>query len=141
MMKIAEGSRVTLTCRVLDAEGNVLDDGNRPMTFTWGKGEVIAGLEKALADREPGWSGEFDLAPEEAYGPHRPELVFEAVRENLPEGLELVPGMNLSPGGMGGRFPLKVLSLTERGALLDGNHPLAGKRLHFNVSVLHVESS
>jgi FKBP-type peptidyl-prolyl cis-trans isomerase 2 len=47
--------------------------------------------------------------------------------------------MHLSPGGSEGKFKLKVVSLTERGAMLDGNHPFAGKHLVFDVEVLAVE--
>ena len=51
------------------------------------------------------------------------------------------PGMHLSPGGGEGKFQLKVVSLTERGAMLDGNHPCAGKHLAFDVEVVNVESA
>ena len=138
-MQVANGCRVTVTCKVADELGNILDDGSKPMTFAWGRGEVIPGLEKALEGKEPGWQGKFELTPEEAYGFYRPELVFEAVRENLPEGMDIQPGMNLYPGGGEGRFQLKVLSITEFGAMLDGNHPLAGKQLSFEVEVGGVE--
>jgi FKBP-type peptidyl-prolyl cis-trans isomerase 2 len=65
--------------------------------------------------------------------------VFEAVRENLPEGITLEPGVVLEPGGAAGRFQLRVVALTERGAMLDGNHPLAGKDLDVEVEVLAVD--
>jgi FKBP-type peptidyl-prolyl cis-trans isomerase 2 len=48
--------------------------------------------------------------------------------------------MQLSPGGSDGKFRLKVVSLTERGAILDGNHPFAGKHLVFDVEVIAVEA-
>lgn len=141
MMRITQGSQVTLRCRVMDDAGALLDDGHKHFTFVCGKGQTIVGLERVLEGKECGYRGAFDVAPEDAYGIHRPELVFEAVRENLPEGMEIHPGMNLSPGGGEGRFHLKVVALTERGALLDGNHPLAGKRLSFEVEVINVEST
>lgn len=136
---IAEGSRVSLHCRIIDADGAVLDDGSRPMVFVCGRQQVIGGLEALLKGREPGYRGRIELAPAGAYGPYRQELVFEAVRENLPADLDIQPGMVLSPGGGDGKFQLKVLSLTERGALLDGNHQYAGKHLAFEVEVLAVE--
>lgn len=136
---IMDGSRVTLHCRVFDAAGALLDDGSKPLVFVCGRQQLIAGVEARLMGREPGYRGQIELPPEEAYGPHRPELVFEAVRENLPPGLDLQPGMQLSPGGSEGRFKLNVVALTERGAMLDGNHPLAGKHLIFDVEVIAVE--
>lgn len=136
---IAEGSRVTLHCRVFDAAGALLDDGSKPLVFVCGREQLIASVEEKLKGRVPGYRGQIELSPDEAYGPYRPELVFEAVRENLPPDLDLQPGMQLSPGGSGGRFKLNVVSLTERGAMLDGNHPLAGKHLVFDVEVIAVE--
>lgn len=141
MMRITQGNQVTVRCRVMDDAGALLDDGHKPFTFVCGKGQTISGLEKMLEGKESGYQGAFDIAPEDAYGIHRPELVFEAVRENLPEGMDIQPGMNLSPGGSEGRFQLKVIALTEQGAMLDGNHPLAGKRLSFEVEVISVEST
>lgn len=137
---IADGSHVTLHCRVSDSAGVVLDDGSKPLVFVCGRQQLIAGLEDKLKDKAPGYRGRIELSPEEAYGPYRPELMFEAVRENFPTDLDLQPGMQLSPGGSDGKFQLKVVSLTERGAMLDGNHPLAGKYLIFDVEVVKVES-
>src|SRR3990167_8725368 len=122
-MRAIRGSKVTLKCRVTDRDQNaLLDDGSKPMSFVVGMGQVVAGLEKAIEGKEAGYRNQFTLDAEDAYGLYRPELVFEAVRENLPPGLDIQPGMNLSPSGSDGRFQLKVLSLTEQGAMLDGNH-------------------
>lgn len=137
--QITEGCRVTLRCRVTDSAGEVLDDGSKPLVFVCGKQQVIAGLEDQLKGKEPGFQGRIELSPDQAYGPYRPELVFEAVRENLPENMDIQPGMQLSPGGGEGKFQLKVISLTEHGAMLDGNHPCAGKHLAFDVEVINVE--
>lgn len=137
--QITEGCRVTLRCRVADSAGEVLDDGSKPLVFVCGKQQVIAGLEERLKGKQQGFRGRIELSPDQAYGSYRPELVFEAVRENLPENLNIQPGMQLSPGGSEGKFQLKVLSLTKRGAILDGNHPCAGKHLAFDVEVINVE--
>lgn len=137
--QIVDGSRVTLRCRVTDSAGEVLDDGSKPLVFVCGKQQVIVGLEEKLKWKDPGFQGRIELSPEQAYGPYRPELVFEAVRENLPPDLDIEPGMDLSPGGSAGKFKLKVLALTERGAMLDGNHQFAGKHLVFDVEVIRVE--
>ena len=137
--EIADGSRVTLRCRVTDAAAEVLDDGSKPLVFVCGKQQVIAGLEEKLKGKEVGFQGRIELSPDHAYGLYRKELVFEAVRENLPAELHIQPGMDLSPGGSAGKFNLKVVSLTERGAMLDGNHPCAGKHLIFDVEVIRVE--
>jgi len=137
-MLISEGNTVTVRCVLRDSAGQLVDRGEQPLTFKFGRGEVIAGLEAVLHGRGAGYRGRHPIAAADAYGEHRPELVFEAVRENLPPDLALEPGLVLEPGGANGRFRLTVLSLTERGALLDGNHPLAGTDLDVEVSVLEV---
>ncbi len=138
--QIAHGSRVTVRCRVTENTGTELDDGSKPLLFVCGKQQVISALEAALLGQEAGFQTRIALAPEQAYGLHRPELVFEAVRENLPPGLDIQPGMDLSPGGSEGKFNLKVVALTERGAMLDGNHRFAGKHLMFDLQVVGVEA-
>ena len=138
-IQITEGCRVSLRCRVTSSDGKVLDEGNKPLVFVCGKQQVIAGLEEQLKGKRPGFRGRIELSPDQAYGPYRQELVFEAVRENLPENMDIQPGMQLSPGGSEGKFQLKVISLTERGAMLDGNHPYAGKHLIFNVEIISVD--
>ena len=137
--EITDGSRVTLRCRVTDAAAEVLDDGNKPLVFVCGRQQVIAGVEEKLKGKEAGFQGRIELSPDQAYGLYRKELVFEAVRENLPTDLDIQVGMDLSPGGSAGKFNLKVLALTERGAMLDGNHRFAGKHLIFDVEIIRVE--
>jgi FKBP-type peptidyl-prolyl cis-trans isomerase 2 len=137
MRSIAKGSRVRLRCIVTDSEGYSHDDGSRPIDFVVGEDAVIAPIETAVLGRRSGERIEFVCEPEAAYGLYRPELVFEAVREHLLDAAEIVPGTVLQTGG--GQFSLRVVELTEAGAILDGNHPLAGKTLHFAVEVIAVD--
>lgn len=139
-MPIEPGNRVAVRSVVHDAQGCCLDSGTMPFEFTMSKGETIPGIEHAVQGRQAGDRLQFTCAPEDAYGLHRPELVFEAVHANLPPNLELKPGAMLSPGGGEGRFHLKVLELTENGARLDGNHPLAGQTLHFDLEIISVSA-
>lgn len=109
-----------------------------PLHYVHGTGQMLPALEAALVGRCAGDALSVTLTPEQAYGPHRPELVFEAVRDNLPPGREIRVGMTLTPGGQRGKFSLKVVGMTERGAMLDGNHPLAGKRITWKLRILTV---
>lgn len=140
-MQVDLGSSVTVRCVVHDEAENVVDAGEQSIHFTVGRGEVIAGIERAVIGLGAGDRVQFVCSPEQAYGPYRPELVFETIRGNLPPDRELIPGMTLEPGGAAGRFQLKVLELTEMGARLDGNHPLAGLTLAFNLEVIDVASA
>lgn len=138
-MKIQRDATVTLRCRVQDESGHVVDDGSKTFSYEHGHGMLLAGVENALVGRSAGYAVEVRLDAEEAYGPRRDALIFEAVRENLPPNLQLEPGMLLH--STGGPFPLTVVRLTERGAMLDGNHPLAGRSLTFQIEVIDVQPS
>lgn len=139
-MKADKGCRVVARSVVRDAAGGVLDAGERPFCFTVGEGDALAGIERAVAGHRAGERLQFVCRPEDAYGPYRSELVFEAPSANLPAELELAPGAMLSPGGSDGRFHLKVLEVTQNGARLDGNHPLAGKTLFFDLEIVEVSA-
>lgn len=140
-MRIGPDTVVTAVYRFTDENGEPLDgnEHNGPMIYLHGRGTVLPGIEAALAGRQEGFATSLTLSPEQAFGTHRPELVFEAIRENLPTGTELKPGMPLYSGtGDRPAFQLRVIQLTERGAMLDGNHPLAGKTLLVDLEVLDV---
>lgn len=121
-----------------DGERLAASTPEMPMRYVHGTGQMLPGLESALEGRRAGDALRVTLTPEQAYGPHRPELVFEAVRDNLPPGQALCVGMTLTPGGQRGKFSLKVVALTERGAMLDGNHPLAGRTVTWALHILKV---
>lgn len=132
--------RVTADYVLQAQDEGIIDSSERskPMAYVHGRGELLPGLEQALAGKSIGDCVQVTLGPEAAFGPHRPELVFEAVRDNLPPDMVIEPGMTLTPGGQRGRFALKVLELTEKGALLDGNHPYAGKTLTWDLTITHL---
>lgn len=144
-MKIEKGASVHLRLTVKDASGQSahpsLGEMEAPFErrFICGRqASGIPGLDVVLTGLTAGFNGEITIPCAMAYGDHRPELVFEAVRENLPEGVELTPGMPLYTHSDHGQFQLRVLELTERGAILDGNHPLAGQDLVARIQVLEV---
>jgi FKBP-type peptidyl-prolyl cis-trans isomerase SlyD len=140
-MEITKDAVVTASYRFTDASGELVDSSERngPMIYLHGRASVLPAIEAALAGHNAGYRTSLTLQPEQAFGAHRPELVFEAIRENLPPNLDLKPGMPLFSGsGDRPAFQLRVIELTERGALLDGNHPLAGKTLHVELEVRDV---
>lgn len=136
-MQIEKNAMVTLRCRVHDEADRVLDDGLEAFSYRHGCGMLLVGVEKAIVGASAGNMIDVELRPEDAYGTYREELKFEATRENLPQDVELEPGTTLR--STGGPFPLTVVRLTERGAVLDGNHPLAGRSLRFHVEVVEVQ--
>ncbi|SFX74690.1 FKBP-type peptidyl-prolyl cis-trans isomerase [Marinospirillum alkaliphilum] len=141
-MNVEANMQVTAAFRVLDECGECLrrSTPEQPLRYIHGRGELLSELERALEGAAVGDQKCVTLNPEEAFGPHRPELVFEAIREHLPPG-ELKEGMSFAPGGQQGKFTLRVIKLTEKGALLDGNHPLAGKTLTWEISIEKIRSA
>jgi FKBP-type peptidyl-prolyl cis-trans isomerase SlyD len=143
-MKIAHSTVVTAAYTFRDEEGHVLENSDKsgPMIYLHGLGAVLPAIEAALEGQVAGQCVALTLPPEQAFGAHRAELVFEAMRANLPADIVLEPGTELF-SGMGDRaaFRLRVVSLTDTGALLDGNHPMAGKTLQIDVKVLDVRAA
>lgn len=142
MTRIAALCEITAEYVLTDEDGERLaaSTPETPLRYVHGTGQMLPALEAALEGRRAGDELIVTLTPEQAYGPHRPELVFEAVRENLPPGQEIRIDMTLAPGGQRGKFSLKVVGLTERGAILDGNHPLAGRTVTWHIKVLEVKA-
>lgn len=139
-MKAARGMVVTMHYTLTDDSGAVLDSsqGGNPLAYLHGHGNIIPGLEKALEGVTAGFKSKVTVAPTEGYGESDPESVFEAPREHFPPDMQIEPGQRVHAEGPNGPITLTVVELTETGAILDANHPLAGKTLHFDVEVVTV---
>ena len=105
--------------------------------MTLGSGDVIAGFEEALMGMAAGDKKQQRIVAEDAYGPHRDELVFTLPRATVPEDMEV--GDFLSVGFPdGGTAPAQVAALDEENVTLDANHPLAGRTLLFDLEVVSI---
>ena len=115
-------------------------EGDEPLTYLHGHGHVIPGLEKALFGKRPGDTGTIVVTPEDGYGPHDPERVVKEPRKRF--GFDVQAGMILEAQlEDGSQHPFQVVAVDEAEVTLDGNHPLAGKTLHFAVRVLEVREA
>ena len=142
-MKVANGMVVSMHYTLTDEAGTTLDSsrGRAPFAYLHGHGNIISGLENALEGAEAGYKSEVELAPAEGYGEHNETVVFEVPREQFPDNEDIQVGMRVEGQGPQGVVPFTVVGLTEQGVVLDGNHPLAGKTLHFSVEVLEVRKA
>jgi FKBP-type peptidyl-prolyl cis-trans isomerase SlyD len=142
-MKAGHGKVVRVHYRLTGDDGTVLDssDGQEPLTYLHGYDGLLPGLERGLEGLEAGQHARVDLDVTDAYGPHDPEAVIHATRDQFPEGLVLTPGLEVSARSDEGTMTFRVVEVSERGAVLDGNHPLAGQNLHFDVDVLEVREA
>lgn len=110
-----------------------------PLQFTIGEGQIIPGFEKAVIGMNPGESKTVKIPSDEAYGPHRPELVAEIERCQFPEDMKLEVGKEIKLRQPDGRIVLaKIINMTEAKVTLDANHPLAGKELSFDIKLVDI---
>ncbi len=136
---VAAGDQVRVNYVGRFANGSVFDssEGREPLEFTVGAEQVIAGFDQAVIGLKPGESCQVMVAPEEGYGAHLPEMVAEVERHLIPNHEQLVLGSMLEVSLEDGQsLEVQVVELSDEAVVLDGNHPLAGKELHFEIEVL-----
>ena len=134
-----DGDRVRVVYVGRFADGTVFDssEGHEPLEFTIGAGEVIPGFDVAVTGLLRGERRTVEIPPEQGYGPHLPEMMVDVGRSQIPDGHLLAVGNFLEVGTPDGAcFEMRVAELTATSVKLDGNHPLAGKVLHFEVQLL-----
>lgn len=140
--RINERSRVTLHFAVLLQGGEEVDTTRRgrPATFEMGDGNLLPGFEEALLGMCAGDDAQIPLTPEQAFGEHRRDNVQLMDRDAF-AGVDLEPGLMVSFAGPGGELPGVVRRVFERTVEVDFNHPLAGRHIVFDVSILDVDDA
>ena len=139
-MEATRGAVVTLSYTLRDDEGQVIESTEKPFAYLHGFGKIIPGLEKALEGAEPGHQQEVVVEPAEAYGEPDPKAIVTLPSESIPEDMDLKPGMKVVGEAPSGPVDLTVLEVNEDSVVVDANHPLAGKTLHFDLEVVDVRA-
>jgi FKBP-type peptidyl-prolyl cis-trans isomerase 2 len=122
-------------------DGTVFDSSAErdPLQFTIGGQEIIPGFEQAVIGMSPGESKTEKIPVEQAYGPHREEMVLEIDRQQIPPELEPEVGQQLqiqqAPGQV---VPVIVTDISDSSVTLDANHPLAGENLVFDIQLVAI---
>jgi len=122
-------------------DGTVFDssDGRDPIEFTIGSGQVIPGFDSGVTDMEVGDKKSITIGPEDAYGPVRDDLIQQLGKEQFPEGADLQPGVQFQAQTQDGQpFVLTVTEVQDETVTVDGNHPLAGKALNFELELAEI---
>ncbi len=133
----AEGDTVKVNYTGKLEDGTVFDtsEGREPIQFTIGSGQMIAGFDEGIRGMTVGETKTITLTPDQAYGEHTDDRVIRVGKEAFPPDLELTEGMQLqSPTGM----PVTVLKVDADSVTIDANHPLAGKTLTFDVTLVEI---
>lgn len=143
-MKITDGCVVAMEYTLKAEDGSLIDtsEGDEPMWYLHGAGQIVPGLELALRGREVGDEFEAVVKPEDGYGLRRDDKVLTVPRDRLPDEPEPEVGMQLeAQGRRGEQVILWVTDVTENEVTLDGNHPLAGQTLYFKIEVKQVREA
>lgn len=122
-------------------DGSVFDSSaNRdPIEFTIGEGRVIPGFENGIVGMNTGESKTISIPADQAYGPHREDMVVAVDKKHLPPDLEAEVGDQLQMRQSDGQpVVVTVADINDESITLDANHPLAGKDLTFDVELVEV---
>ncbi|TAE14795.1 MAG: peptidylprolyl isomerase [Bacteroidetes bacterium] len=140
-VKHSDTVRVHYTGKFTDGEIFDSSIGREPLEFVVGQGMVIAGFDAAVMDMAVGESKTVNIAPEQGYGHANPNLIFAVPRAELPSDLQPEVGMQLT-AHMGEDDVMMVIikDVTPDEVILDGNHPLAGETLVFEIKLEHIQS-
>jgi len=139
--KAKEGDTVQVHYTGKLKDGTVFDTSQdrEPLSFTIGEQRVIPGFENAVVGMEPGDTKTEELAPEQAYGEHREDMVMELDRDQLPDNLDPKVGQQLQLRMQNGQeVPVVITELGEESVTIDANHPLAGKDLVFEIELVEI---
>lgn len=140
-MKITKDTAVTIRYRISDATGKLLEDGKEPNAYLHGGyGNTFPKVEEALEGREAGYQTSLELQPADAFGERNEALVQVIPKTEFPPGVK-VGGQLEGRGEDGHTHVFTVMKIKGPEVHLDGNHPLAGKALRLNITVVDVRAA
>jgi FKBP-type peptidyl-prolyl cis-trans isomerase SlyD len=143
-MKIAKNTVVTVNYKLSDAQNNLIEDGAQPMVYLHGGYEnTLPKIEEELDGKDVGYSTTLQVEPDDAFGDYDAALVKVEPRNRLPEPLEVGMQFEGMSEGEEGNEPMifTVTEIADDKVVLDGNHPLAGIALRFELSVIDVRAA
>lgn len=135
VLMIGPDTVVSMHYTLTNTAGEVLDssEGQEPLAYLHGAGNIIPGLENALTGKAAGSQLTVTVAPEDGYGPHHAELV-QTVPRDMFDADDIQPGMAFRAD----EHVLVITAVNADEVTVDGNHPLAGQTLHFAVEITEV---
>jgi FKBP-type peptidyl-prolyl cis-trans isomerase SlyD len=143
-MKIAKEKVVSIHYTLRNEDGEIIDssDGQEPLVYIHGTGNLIPGLESSLEGKSPGEKMKVTVPPETAYGEFDEAKVFVMSKKQFDGINDLEVGMQFNLQGSGdGDLLVTVTSIGEDSVTVDGNHPLAGMTLAFDVDIVEVRNA
>lgn len=140
-MNISDGKTVAITYTLTLDSGETIDSnvGEEPLVYTHGEEQLIFGLEQALAGKQAGESFKVSIQPEDAYGAVSEDAFIEVPLDHLPDDGRIVGARMTAVGPEEQELHGVITALGETTATMDFNHPLAGRVLHFDVTIMQVK--
>ncbi len=142
-MNISKNCIVTLNYTLTDDENETLDTsvGSEPLVYLHGAQNIIPGLEEVLEGKKMGDKFKVSIPAEKAYGEHMEEMIQNIPKNQFPPGQDMQPGMKFQANSPQGPIVLTVVEVCDTDVMVDGNHPLAGENLNFDVEVAEVRAA
>lgn len=122
--------------------GEVFDSSRDrdPMEFTLGQEELLAGFEDGVVGMKPGESRSVTLEPENAFGDRREDLLLKLPKKEFPQNITPSVGLQLKlSNASGNEMTVVVTKVGEESVTLDGNHPLSGQTVVFDIELLEIK--
>lgn len=144
-MQIADNVVASLRYKLTDSQGEILDEATQaePFVYLHGANNIIPGLENALLGKQVNDQLEVTIPPADAYGEHDERLTQEVSKEMFSgvDEAQLFPGAQFQAQTDAGQEVITIATVQDDTVTIDGNHPLAGETLHFDVTVLDVRAA
>lgn len=142
-MLIKQNTVVSMHYKLSDTEGKTLDESSddQPLVYLQGASNIIVGLEEELEGKQAGDNLNVTVSPEKAYGMPVEALIQEVPKAAFGEIDQIEVGMRFQADTEQGPVPVIVTQMTEDTVTVDGNHPLAGQVLNFDVTVVEVREA
>ena len=141
MAQASSGDTVRITYTGKLTDGTVFDssEGRDPLEFVIGENTIIPTLEEACVGMEIGEKATVDVTADNAYGPHHPDAMQTVERSMIPQEVDLTVGAQLQATAPDGQtLVLTVAAVEGEQVTLDGNHPLAGQDLSFDIEMVEI---
>lgn len=141
-MEIGDNRVVSFHYTLTGRDAQIIDQSSgEPLSYLHGAGNIVAGLEKALAGKRSGDKLNVEVSPEEGYGLRDDELTQSVPREAF-QGVDVIqPGMQFSAQTPQGPVLVTVVDADDSTVKIDQNHPLAGQTLYFAVEIADVRDA
>jgi len=139
--KAGDKVKINFTGKLEDGSVFANTADSEPLEFKLGEGKIIPCIENAVEGMNVGESRTVKVAPEQAYGRRRDDLIEEVSRDKFPKDVEPQIGQRFEvPQQEGQPMVVRVTDVSEQTVTLDGNHPLAGRDLTFELELLEIPS-